>query len=89
MDHRQKIIEVLNKSIADIFMEDADFIAANHEMKFRTNLKATSMQYYPLISEIEEQLDIELDAHDFQYKAHTIAEAVDYVHNAYNAQKGN
>ena len=89
MEARQRIIEILNEGIADIFMKDKDFIAANHDMKFRTSLKATSMQYFPLITIIEEKLDIELDAHDFQYKAHTIGEAVDYILNAYTAQKGN
>lgn len=88
METRQKIIEVLNENIADIFMKDEEYIMAHHELNFRTDLKATSLQYYPLITEMEEQLDIELDAHDFQWKAHTIADAVEFVTNAYNEQKG-
>jgi hypothetical protein len=88
MDIRQKIVDVLNETIADIFMKDKDFIAVHHELNFRMDLNATSMQYYPLITEMEEQLDIELDAHDFQWKAHTIEDAVDFVMEAYLEQKG-
>ena len=87
MDTRLTIAEIVNASVADIFMKDLEYIASHHELNFRTDLNATSLQYFPLITELEEQLDIELDAHDFQWKAHTIGEAVDLVLQEYLSQK--
>ena len=87
MDIRQKISDILHENIADIFMMEKDHIASHPELNFRTDLKATSLQYYPLITELEDQLGIDIDAHDFQWKAHTIGEAVDFLMNLYSAQK--
>ena len=87
MDERERIAKILNETIADIFMLDLEYVASNPELNFRKDLKASSIQYFPLISELEEQLDIELDAHDFQWKAHTIAQAVVFVEQEYIAQK--
>ena len=88
MDNRQKITDVLNETIADIFMLDKAHIAAHHELNFRTDLNATSMQYFPLITELEERLDIDIDAYDFQNKSHTVGDAVDFLMDVYTAQKG-
>ena len=88
MDIRQKITDVLNAAIADIFMQEKEHVAANHELNFRTDLNATSLQYYPLITELEELLDIDIDAHDFQWKSYTIADAVDFLMEVYTQQKG-
>lgn len=87
MDIRQKITETLNAAIADIFMKDEEYIASHHELNFRTDLNATSLQYYPLITDLEELLDIDIDAHDFQWKSYTIADAVDFLMEVYTAQK--
>ena len=79
MELRKKVEEILYKSVADVFMKDESYIVAHTDLNFRLDLNASSTQYYPLISDLEEQLDIDIDAHDFQYNAQTIAQAVDYV----------
>ena len=84
---REQVAEVVTKGIADIFMMDASHVAGHPELNFRTDLNATSLQYFPLIADMEEKLDIELDSHDFQWIAKTVGDAVEFVYKAYTAQK--
>ena len=88
MDNRQKITEILNEAISDIFMQDKEYIASHHDLNFRKDLNASSIQYYPLITDLEELLDIDIDAHDFQYKSFTIGDAVEFLTELYTTQKG-
>lgn len=84
---REEVKKVVYESIADAFMLEESEIFAHSDWNFRTDLNATSLQYFPLISDIEERLDIELEAHEFQWVAKTIEQAVDFVYTAYAAQK--
>ena len=79
MDNTQKMTNILNEAVADIFMMETEYIAAHHELNFRKDLSASSIQYFPLITELEELLDIDIDIHEFQSKAHTIADAVVFL----------
>ena len=78
-DVRQKICTALYEEVADIFMLSIDDIAAHPEWNFRTDLSATSLQYFPLVTGLEEKLGITIDAHDFQWSAHTVGDAVDFL----------
>lgn len=84
---REQIAEVVAESMADIFMMDKQDILNRPELDFRVDLNANSIQYFPLISDIEERLDIELEGHEFQWVAKTFSMAVDFVYEAYSKQK--
>ena len=88
MDSIRMITNTLNETVADVFMMETEYIAAHHELNFMTDLIATSLQYYPLITELEELLDIDIDVHDFQSKLHTIGDAADFLVGLYTEQKG-
>jgi len=88
VDNTQKITNTLNETVADIFMMETEHIAAHHELNFRKDLNASSIQYFPLITELEELLDLSIDLHDFQSKAHTIADAVVFLVGLHSEQKG-
>lgn len=84
---REQVAEVVYASIADAFMMEETKISKHPELNFRTDLNATSLQYFPLISDIEDRLDIEMESHEFQWVAKTVEQAVDFVYAAYTAQK--
>ena len=86
MDTREKITELLINDIADVFMLDKDYVATNHELNLREDLVANSMQYFPIITDLEEALEIDIDFHEFQNEAKTIKLAIDYILNLYNVQ---
>ena len=87
MDLRDKITSMLEREIADVFMLDKTHIEAHHELKFREDLVATSLQYFPILTALEEELDIDIDFHEFQIEAKTIAQAIDYITALYIAQQ--
>ena len=85
MDIREKITEVLEKDVADIFMLELDYVASHHDMRFREDLAASSVQYFPIISTLEEEFDLEIDFHEFQNEGRTIELAIDFVVDLYKA----
>jgi len=86
MSIREKITEMLINDIADVFMLDKDYVESHPELNFREDLVANSMQYFPIITALEEELKIDIDFHEFQNEARTIELAIDYVLTLYNAQ---
>jgi acyl carrier protein len=86
MDIRKKITEIMESAVADVFMFELDYVSENHGLKFREDLATSSVQYFPIVNELEEKLEIEIDFHDFQYESKTIGDAIDYVVKLYNRQ---
>jgi len=82
-DARETVNAALYEGVADIFMLNKDDVTSHPEWNFRTDLNATSLQYYPLITDLEEKLDINIDAHAFQWEAHTVGDAVDFLMGIY------
>ena len=74
-----EIADVVVSVIADAFSLDEAYIAKHPDLNFRIDLAATSMQYFFLLTELEEKLDVGMESHDFQSKAYTVADAVSYV----------
>ena len=83
---REIVSTALFEVVADIFMLNEDDVATHPEWNFRTDLNATSLQYYPLITDLEERLDITIDAHDFQWTSHTVGDAIDFLMGIYGEQ---
>ena len=87
MDIREKITDILEGAVADVFMFDREYVAANHELRFREDLATSSVQYFPIVAALEEELGIDIDFHEFQYESGTIKLAIDYVVKLYNEQR--
>lgn len=76
---KDEIAELVIAEVADVFSLDKNYVAEHPDLNFRTDLGATSLQYFPLITELEEKLDIEMESHAFQSKAATVEAAIQYV----------
>jgi len=79
MDIREKVAEIFITNMADYFLLDKAYIEANPDIRFKEDLAANSMKYFPLVTALEEDLNIEIDFHNFQYEGKTVALAIDYV----------
>lgn len=66
-------------AVADAFMMDVSQVEANTQIRLREDLGASSMQYYPLIADLEDSFGIELELHEFQYVARTVEDIVELV----------
>ena len=86
MDVREKVADLIDDVVADVFMFEKDYVAANHGLRFREDLATSSIQYFPIISALGEELQIDIDFHEFQYESGTIEQAIDYVVKLYNEQ---
>ena len=86
MMNRSNIEALVYENIADVFMMTPEEVRVNPETRFREDLAAVSLQYFPLISNLEEELDIALDFKEFQIAAPTFTKAVDFVWKTYEKQ---
>ena len=76
------IKEKVYAAVADAFMLSAEQVAANPAVRLREDLGASSMNYYPLIADLEEAFDVEFELHDFQFRAKTVNDIVAMVAEA-------
>jgi len=79
MDIREKVNDVFITHMADYFMLDKTYIEAHPDLRFKEDLAANSIKYFPLVAALEEDLDITIDFHEFQYAGKTVAMAIDYI----------
>jgi len=86
MDIREKVTDLIEDAVADVFMFDKDYVAANHGLRFREDLATSSIQYFPIITALGDELQIDIDFHEFQYECGTIEQAIGYVVKLYNEQ---
>ena len=75
----EEITQKVYAAVADAFMKTPEEVAANPQVRLREDLGASSMQYYPLISDLEEAFDVEFELHDFQFRARTVDDIVAMV----------
>lgn len=85
-DIREQVTSIMDSCVARVFRRDEAEIAANHELRFKEDLGATSQQYFPIISAFEDKLGLYLDYHEFQFAATTIQKAIDYTVDEYHKQ---
>ena len=78
----EEIKQGVYAAVADAFMLSAEQVAANPAVRLREDLGASSMNYYPLISDLEEAFDVEFELHDFQFRAKTVDDIVAMVTEA-------
>ena len=84
---REKIAEIVDQIVADVFNLDPAYVAAHPELNYRTDFGATSLHYFPLLSDLEEQLNVEVENHYFQNRASTVGETIEFMDELVNGQK--
>jgi len=84
MDAKERIANSFFDNMADVFLLDREYLQSNPELKFKEDLAAKSMQFFPLLAAMEEEFDIEIGLRDFQYECRTLAEAIDYIVKIFN-----
>ena len=87
MDIQSQIVQAMDRVIAKTFLKDEAYIAENHQLRFKEDLSAGSMQYFPIITVLEEEFDVNIDYHVFQMHS-SIGDAIDFVLREYNLQHG-
>lgn len=84
-DINQKITSTMEEMVAKVYQRDISEVRENHNLRFKEDLNATSQSYFPLLAAFED-LDVEIDYHQFRYNATTVQTAIDYVIEQYNLQ---
>ena len=79
MDIAQEVRQAVIENVADIFMKSQEEIEANMDASYIADFAATSLDTFPLVSELEDRFDVELELHEFQASVGTPNETVGYV----------
>lgn len=79
MAAKEEVEKVLFKSMSEVFGRPVEEFAENPGLRLREDLTAKSMEYFPLIAELEDGLGIQIEYHDFQTEAQTVGKTVEYV----------
>jgi len=74
---REEIEEIMLAAMEKVFEKPRS--AFTPETNFLEDLKATSVQYFPIIAALEDEFDIEIQYQDFRREGKTIKEAIDFV----------
>lgn len=80
----EKIETTVIGIVAQCTKKDVSEIEKQKDARFKEDLSLTSMEYFPIIAELEEQLNIEVDYSDFLNKALTVNDCIRYVTNLIN-----
>lgn len=83
MEVRNTIIKTILSTVAEVFSMDEEALKQNMDIKLIEDLGATSVQFFPIIAALEEELDIEIQYQDFRREAKTINKAIDFVETEY------
>ena len=79
MDSHEQIVGVFINIIAKILEKPKEDISSSLDASFRDDFAMTSVEFFPLIAELEEVFDFEIDYHDFLVNVHTINQGGDYI----------
>ena len=88
MDLRERIKGTLLDAMAKVFELDRAALETRPDLNSINDLGATSIQFFPIISALEDELDIELQYQDFRRNGKTIQTAIDFVVQQYEETYG-
>lgn len=88
MQINDNIKEIMITAMAKVFSVDKDTLNNNLNLNLLDDLHATSIQYFPVISALEDALDIELQYQDFRREGKTISDAIEFVVTEYQKVYG-
>lgn len=75
----QEIQSIVTTKVAEVIGSTPEEVAAAPEASLIGDLGMTSIQIFPLISELEDQLDVEIDFAEFLTKAKTVGGTVEFI----------
>lgn len=76
-DLREEIEEIMLAAMEKVFERpQSEF---THDTNFLEDLKATSLQFFPIIAALEDEFDIEIQYQDFRREGKTVGEAIAFV----------
>ena len=70
---------IVVKSVADAINKTTEEVAAQADASFSDDLGMTSVQIFPIISDLEDQLDADIDFASFLAQATSVNKTVDFV----------
>jgi acyl carrier protein len=76
-DLRAEIEEIMLTAMEKVFEKPRSEFTP--ETSFLEDLKATSMQFFPIIAALEDEFDIEIQYQDFRREGQTVKDAIDFV----------
>ena len=76
-DLRQEIEDIMLAAMEKVFEMPREKFTP--ETSFLDDLKATSMQFFPIIAALEDEFDIEIQYQDFRREGQTVKDAIDFV----------
>ena len=79
MATREQVTETFVNTLSTILEKPAEEIRANLGASFKEDYGMTSLQYFPLIGEMEDVFDVEMDYSGFLMNAKTVQEGIDFV----------
>lgn len=79
MSTRDEVKNTVVKILAEVTEKDPQEISENLAASLKDDYKMTSMEYFPLISGLEEELNIEIDYSAFLLKAITVNDCIDFI----------
>ena len=74
-----QIKDIVVAAVAQASDRTVEEVEASADAAFFADLGMTSIQVFPLISELEDQLDVEIDFADFLTQAKTVNQTVTFV----------
>ena len=83
MEVKETIKSTMLTAITKVFDVEKVRLETNLNLRFFEDMNATSIQLFPIISALEDELDIEIQYQDFRRNGKTIAEAIDFVREEY------
>ncbi len=88
MDIKETIKSTMLTAITKVFSVEKDYLENNLDLRFVEDMNATSIQLFPIISALEDELDIEIQYQDFRRNGKSIQEAIDFVKDEYERTYG-
>ena len=85
MNSREQIVDIYIVTLAKILEKSKEDIMSGLDASFKDDFAMTSVEFFPLIAELEEALGFEIDYHDFLVNVHTINQGADYLHGIIDA----
>jgi acyl carrier protein len=76
-DLREEIEDVMLTAMVKVFEIPRERIT--YETSFLDDLKATSVQFFPIIAALEDEFDIEVQYQDFRRNGKTVKDAIDFI----------
>ena len=79
MATKETVTQAVLELLAALTKKDVEELSENLDADFEKDYHFTSLEYFPLLSGLEEKLDAELDYADFLTNVHTVNQAIDYT----------